>query len=156
MKLTSIQDFMNEHYKVEKVNEAKDKDNKELIKALEDSKKHLHKDVDNYKETLKHINDLIKSIKEDSINESKDLSQYAEVIADMTDKNNHMEARLLMATLTENKRLIEVTKATNNIIDYAGSNVISQFTNKLYDDINYAGRKKYGKSDWDKYVYSNT
>ena len=62
MKLTSIQDFMNEHYKVEKVDEAKDKDNKELIKALEDSTKHLHKDVDNYKETLKHINDLIKSI----------------------------------------------------------------------------------------------
>ena len=103
---------------------------------------------------IKSIEEFLKEKSE--LNEKKDLSKYADVMADMTDKNQHMEARLLMATLTEDKRLIEVTKSTNNIIDYAGSNVISDFTNKLYKDINSIGRKKYGKEEWDKYIYSNS
>ena len=93
---------------------------------------------------------------ETKMDESTDLSQYSEVIADMTDKNNHMEARLLMAKIIGDKHLIEVTKACNTILDYAGSNVISHFTNTLYSDLNAAGRKKFGKENWDKYIYSNT
>ena len=92
---------------------------------------------------------------QENLNESMDLSKYSEVLADMTDKNQHMEVRLLLAKLIGDKRLIEVTKSTNNIIDYAGSNVISEFTNDLYKDINNIGRKKFGK-DWDKYIYPNT
>ena len=91
-----------------------------------------------------------------SLNEKEGLSKYSDVLADMTHKNQHMEARLLMATLTKDKKLIEAVKATNTIIDYLGSNEISFVTNKLYDNTNYLGRKKFGKDEWDKYIYSNT
>lgn len=97
----------------------------------------------------------IGTVNED-LDEKADLSSYSDVISDMTDKNQHMEVRLLMAKLTEDKRLIELVKATNNIIDYERSNPISTYTNKVYDYLNTAGRKKFGKVDWDKYIYSNT
>ena len=98
-----------------------------------------------------------KEFKNKDINEAKkDLSKFADKIAKMTDRNDHGKARLLMAELTEDKKLIEVVKATNIISDYSGSNPISSFTNELYKNINYLGRKKYGTEDWDKYIYSNT
>lgn len=98
---------------------------------------------------------LRSKVNEDTINEKKDLSKFADTMADLTANNDNMAARLLMATLTENKRLIEVVKAINSIIEFENHNPVSEYTNVVYKKINDEGRKKYGKAEWDKHIYSN-
>ena len=98
----------------------------------------------------------MKKFSEMLVNEkSYDLSKFSDELAKMTDRNEHMAARLLMATLIDDKRLIEIVKACNNILDYEGHNAIYDYTNTLYSRMNEMGRKKYGE-DWDKYIYPNT
>ncbi|TDT66940.1 hypothetical protein EDC55_1306 [Allofrancisella inopinata] len=84
------------------------------------------------------------------------LKDFAEVFADMTEKNQHMESLLLMAKLVENERIIEVVKAINNIIAYENFNPIASYRDKIYAQINELGRQKYGQDSWDKNIYSNT
>jgi len=90
-----------------------------------------------------------------NLDEAKvDLSKYADKLAKLTEKNQHDEARLLVAKLIGDKKLIELVKAVNNIINYEGYNPISQYTSKVYDLLNVYGQEKFGE-DWDKYIYSN-
>lgn len=89
------------------------------------------------------------------MNKTYNLANFSKELAKLTDNNEHMASRLLMATLIDDKRLIEIVKATNNIIDFEGHNPISDYTYSLYQKINEMGREKYGK-DWDVYIYPNT
>ncbi len=89
----------------------------------------------------------------EEINEKKDLSKYKQQMIELVDDNNTMAERLLAATLTENKRLIEVVKAINNIVDFEKDNPIHEYTYKIYNLIHNEGRKKYGKEEWNKNIY---
>ena len=90
------------------------------------------------------------------LNEGKDLSVYADTLAKMTDNNESMGTRLLCATLTGNKRIVEIVKAINNIVDYEKHNPINEYTNTIYTRIHELGRKKHGEDNWNKFIYSNT
>ena len=88
------------------------------------------------------------------LNEKKDLSKFKVQMLQLIADNQDMTSRLLAATLTEDKRLIEIVKAINNIVDYNGSNPIHEYTQKIYTRIHELGRKKYGKEDWNANIYN--
>ncbi len=104
---------------------------------------------------MKNFEDLIK---EETVNEKGkfDLPKFSKQLEQWTDDNDHMSARLLCAKLCEDKRVYEVVQSINNICEYARENPISEYTYKVMTNVHTLGRKKYGKEEWDKYVYSNT
>ena len=101
---------------------------------------------------MKTFNEILN---ESVLNEKKDLSKYSDILSKLTDKNDHMTARLLMAELVGDKRLIEIVKGINNIIDYEKNNPISDYTYRIYTKLNVLGRKKYGEDEWNKNIYQN-
>ncbi len=88
--------------------------------------------------------------------EAQDLSKYAADVAKLTDNNDHMATRMLMAKLIGNKRMIEVVQSINNIIDFEKHNPISDYTYSIYKRLNDLGRKKFGKDNWNKNIYNNS
>ena len=88
------------------------------------------------------------------LNEKKDLSKFKAEMIRFIDENNNMAERLLAANLTEDKRIIEIVKAINNIVDYERENPIHEYTYKIYGRVHELGRKKYGKEEWDKNIYN--
>jgi len=84
-----------------------------------------------------------------------DLNKISKELKELTKNNYHSEVRLLIATLIDNKRLIEVVKATNVIIDFERYDIINEYTNLLYKRLYKMGVKKFGQGDWNKYIYSN-
>lgn len=95
-------------------------------------------------------------LESEELNEGVDISKFAVAMAKLTDNNDHMSARLLAAKLCGDKKIYEVVRATNNIIDYEGYNPISEYTYQLLNRVHEIGRKKHGQENWDKYIYSNT
>ena len=88
------------------------------------------------------------------LNEKQDLSKFADDMAKLTDRNDHMAARLLAAKLAGDKKLIEVVKSINAIINFERSNPISEYTFSVYERVMKVGENKYG-SDWNTYIRSN-
>lgn len=88
--------------------------------------------------------------------EKQDLSKYASKLADLTDNNDHQGARLLAATILGDKKLLELIKAIDVIVTTERANPIYDYTNVIYKRIHEAGRKKFGKDEWNKNIYSNT
>jgi len=97
--------------------------------------------------------DLLEQI---DLTEKTDLSKYAKDMADLTDSNDHMAARLLAATILGDKRLINIVKHINAIVEFEQNNPIHEYTNSIYKKIHDAGRRKFGKDEWNKNIYSNT
>lgn len=88
------------------------------------------------------------------VNEKKDLSKYKKDIIEYTHDNDNAALRLLQATLTEDKKLIEAVKAINTIVAYENDNRIPEYTYEIYKRTQEIGRKKYGKEEWDKNIYN--
>lgn len=91
------------------------------------------------------------------LNEKKyELETFGPIMAKFTDRNEHYAGRLLATKLIDNKRMYEVCQAINSIVEFENNNVISDYTNSFMTRVHELGRKKYGKEDWDKYIYSNS
>ena len=128
-----------------------DKDINTFISIMKKQKISSHDELD----TFLSKNSYFRNKDLSDINEKQDLSKFASTIADMTDKNQHMESFLLIATLLEDKRLIEVVKAINNIHDYESDiTPIYKYKRSIEEKIHKLGRKKYG-DDWKTYVEDN-
>jgi hypothetical protein len=88
------------------------------------------------------------------IMEAQDLSKYHDTVAKWIDENDNMAVRILMAKLIGNKRLIEIVKAINNIIDYEKHNAIYDYSREIENRLHNLGRKKFGKDNWNKNIYN--
>tara|TARA_R100000664_G_C2652838_1_gene72662 strand:- start:230 stop:541 length:312 start_codon:yes stop_codon:yes gene_type:complete len=76
------------------------------------------------------------------LNEKKDLdSKYVKQVAQMTDRNNHTEARLLLSKMMKNKKLERFYKAMLELNDILGgyppplSKVMSEMDKDLYRNL---------------------
>jgi len=75
------------------------------------------------------------------------LQNFEAPLKKLRENNEIMSIRLLMGTLTEDSRLIEIVKAINNIVDYENYNPIYEYSSEILKKINEKGRLKYGKTN---------
>jgi len=89
--------------------------------------------------------------------EAQDLSKYANDMKKLTANNDNMAARMLMAKLIGDKKLIQKVQAINAIVDAERSmpHEINDYNRKVYTQMQEMGRRKFGKDNWNKNIYSN-
>lgn len=82
------------------------------------------------------------------------LEKEAKKFQNLIANNQHTDALLEAAKLTKDKTLIKLAEAVHTIIITEKQNPINEYSHQLYTRIHEAGRKKFGKDEWNANVYN--
>ena len=86
---------------------------------------------------------------------SSDLKKFSSILWELTEANYHTESFLLISFLVNDKELLKVAKAVKTMKDFKYYIDIQEVKHTVFNFITSVGQEKFGKENWNKYIYAN-